>query len=74
MNPVLFILQVLAGQGMMIIDLLKVIIVLLSAILCMNLYNQFDMKTKRQRLTQGGRVILQKIDRKIVELVDNRGK
>ena len=56
----------------MIIDLLKVIIVLLSAILCMNLYNQFDMKTKRQRLTQGGRVILQKIDRKIVELVDNR--
>lgn len=72
MNPVLFILQVLAGQGMMIIDLLKVIIVLLSAILCMNLYNQFDMKTKRQRLTQGGRVILQKIDRKIVELVDNR--
>jgi len=72
MNPVLFILQVLAGQGMMIIDLLKVIIVLLSAILCMNLYNQFDMKTKRQRLTQGGRVILQKIDRRIVELVDNR--
>ena len=72
MNPVLFILQVLAGQGMMIIDLLKVIVVLLSAILCMNLYNQFDMKTKRQRLTQGGRVILQKIDRKIVELVDNR--
>ena len=72
MNPITFILQVIAGQNMMIIALLKMIVILLGAITFIMIYNQFDLKTKRQRLTQGGKVVITKIGRAITGFVDNR--
>ena len=76
MNPIAFILQVLAGQNMMIIDLLELIVALLGAMLCMQTYKFIKHETKipvRFRKLKGGLVRrLKNADWKLQMFFDNR--